>query len=94
MWLVNCSKKDIDCLFYNKIVYEKPDKVQAQQYQKLVNLCYAKDINSGRYWKSKFRDFEIDGFLKKYKRSQRFKEISDKAAKGVCHCANEQKRGV
>ncbi|MFS8003378.1 hypothetical protein Hanom_Chr13g01213271 [Helianthus anomalus] len=23
MWLVNCSKKDIECLFYNKIVYEK-----------------------------------------------------------------------
>ncbi|MFS7888838.1 hypothetical protein Hanom_Chr00s000002g01599781 [Helianthus anomalus] len=52
MWLVNFSKKDIDCLFYNKIAYEKPDKVQAQQYQKLLNLCYAKDINSGRYWKS------------------------------------------
>ncbi|MFS7946501.1 hypothetical protein Hanom_Chr06g00537001 [Helianthus anomalus] len=49
MWLVNCSKKHIDCLFYNNIVYEKPDKVQAQQYQKLVNLCYAKDINSNRY---------------------------------------------
>ncbi|MFS7917526.1 hypothetical protein Hanom_Chr03g00190101 [Helianthus anomalus] len=81
MWLVNCSKKDIDCLFYNKIVYENPDKVQAQQYQKLVNLCYAKDINSGRYWKSKCRDLEIDEFLKKYKRSQRFKEIVDKAAK-------------
>ncbi|MFS7978557.1 hypothetical protein Hanom_Chr10g00916861 [Helianthus anomalus] len=27
MWLVNFSKKDIDCLFYNKIVYEKRDKV-------------------------------------------------------------------
>ncbi|MFS7969973.1 hypothetical protein Hanom_Chr09g00815511 [Helianthus anomalus] len=81
MWLVNCSKKDIDCLFYKKIVYEKPDKVQAQQSQKLGNLCYAKDINSGRYWKSKFRDLEIDEFLKKYKRSQRFKEIVDKATK-------------
>ncbi|MFS7978195.1 hypothetical protein Hanom_Chr10g00912711 [Helianthus anomalus] len=32
MWLVNCSKKDIDCLFFNKIVYNEPDKVQAQQY--------------------------------------------------------------
>ncbi|MFS7969293.1 hypothetical protein Hanom_Chr09g00807461 [Helianthus anomalus] len=32
MWLVNCSKKDIDCLFYNKIVYEKRYKVQAMQY--------------------------------------------------------------
>ncbi|MFS8006802.1 hypothetical protein Hanom_Chr14g01253411 [Helianthus anomalus] len=81
MWLVNCSKKDIDFLFYNKIVYEKPDKVQAQRYQKLVNLCYAKDINFGRYWKSKWIDMEIDEFLKKYKRSQRFKEIVDKVAK-------------
>ncbi|KAJ0938956.1 hypothetical protein HanRHA438_Chr02g0055621 [Helianthus annuus] len=53
MWLVNYFKKDIDCLFYNKIVYEKPDKVQALQYQKLVDWCYAKDFNFGRYWKSK-----------------------------------------
>ncbi|MFS8007666.1 hypothetical protein Hanom_Chr14g01263761 [Helianthus anomalus] len=60
MWLVNCSKKDIECLFYNKIVYEKPDKVQAQQYQK---------------------DLEIDEFLKKYKRSKKFKEIANKVAK-------------
>ncbi|MFS7928272.1 hypothetical protein Hanom_Chr04g00318861 [Helianthus anomalus] len=81
MWLVNYSKKDTDCLFYNKIVYEKPDKVQAQQYQKLVDLCYAKDINSGRYWKLKWRDLEIDEFLKKYKHSQRFKEIANKAAR-------------
>ncbi|MFS7997429.1 hypothetical protein Hanom_Chr12g01141651 [Helianthus anomalus] len=34
MWLVNCSKKDIDCLFFNKIVYEGPDRAQAQQHQK------------------------------------------------------------
>ncbi|MFS8018733.1 hypothetical protein Hanom_Chr15g01395471 [Helianthus anomalus] len=27
MWLVNCSKKDIECLFFNKIVYNEPDKV-------------------------------------------------------------------
>ncbi|MFS7953668.1 hypothetical protein Hanom_Chr07g00621341 [Helianthus anomalus] len=47
----------------------------------LVNLCYAKDNKSGRYWKSKFRDLEIDEFLKKYKRSERLKEIADKAAK-------------
>ncbi|MFS7996761.1 hypothetical protein Hanom_Chr12g01133631 [Helianthus anomalus] len=68
MWMVNYSKKDIECLFYNKIVYEKPGKVQAQKYQKLVNLCYAKDINFGRYWKSKFRDLEIDELLKREKR--------------------------
>ncbi|KAJ0752456.1 hypothetical protein HanPI659440_Chr09g0324601 [Helianthus annuus] len=32
MWLVNCSKKDTDCLFYNKIVYERRDREQAMQY--------------------------------------------------------------
>ncbi|MFS7997562.1 hypothetical protein Hanom_Chr12g01143211 [Helianthus anomalus] len=32
MWLVNCSKKDIECLFFNKIVYNEADKNQAQQY--------------------------------------------------------------
>ncbi|MFS7930576.1 hypothetical protein Hanom_Chr04g00345901 [Helianthus anomalus] len=54
MCLVNCSKKDIDCLFYNKIVYAKRDKEQAMQYQKIVDVCFAKDINSSRYWKSKW----------------------------------------
>ncbi|MFS7997570.1 hypothetical protein Hanom_Chr12g01143301 [Helianthus anomalus] len=53
MWHVNCSKKDIDCLFYNKFVYEMRDKVLAMQYQRIVDLCFAKDINSERYWKSK-----------------------------------------
>ncbi|MFS7929111.1 hypothetical protein Hanom_Chr04g00328671 [Helianthus anomalus] len=67
MWLVNCSKKDIDCLFFNKIVYNEPDRVQAQQYQKMVNLCFAKDINSGRYCQTKFRDLELEEFLKKRK---------------------------
>ncbi|MFS7978184.1 hypothetical protein Hanom_Chr10g00912591 [Helianthus anomalus] len=64
MWLVNCSKKDIYCLFLNKIVYEKRDKNQAMQYQSIVDVCFAQDINSGRYWKSKWRDIEIDEFLK------------------------------
>ncbi|MFS8019403.1 hypothetical protein Hanom_Chr15g01403381 [Helianthus anomalus] len=81
MWLVNCLKKDIDCLFYHKIMYEKQDKVQAMQYQKVVDVCFAKEINSGRYWKTQWRDLEIDEFLKRYKRSQRFKEIAVKAAK-------------
>ncbi|MFS7954730.1 hypothetical protein Hanom_Chr07g00633941 [Helianthus anomalus] len=81
MWLVNCSKKDIDCLFYNKIVYEKRDKVQAMQYQKIVDVCFAKDINSGRYWKPKWRDLEIDEFLKRYNRGHRFKEITEEAAR-------------
>ncbi|MFS7976568.1 hypothetical protein Hanom_Chr10g00893981 [Helianthus anomalus] len=81
VWLVKCSKKDIDFLFNNKIVYEKRDKVQVMQYQKIVDVCFVKEINSGRYWKTSWRDLEIDEFLKRYKRSQRFKEIADKAAK-------------
>ncbi|MFS7967990.1 hypothetical protein Hanom_Chr09g00792271 [Helianthus anomalus] len=36
---------------------------------------------STAYWKSKWRDLEIDEFLKKYKRSQQFKEIAEKAAR-------------
>ncbi|MFS7954118.1 hypothetical protein Hanom_Chr07g00626561 [Helianthus anomalus] len=81
MWLVNCSKKDIDCLFYNKTVYEKRDKLQAMQYQKIVDVRFVKEINSGRYWKTSWRDLEIDEFLKRYKGSQRFKAIAEKAAK-------------
>ncbi|MFS8018493.1 hypothetical protein Hanom_Chr15g01392681 [Helianthus anomalus] len=82
MWLVNCSKKDIDYLSYNKILYEKRDKVQALQYQKIVDVCFVKEINSGRYWKTKWRDLEIDEFLKKYKHEQRFKAIAEKAKLG------------
>ncbi|MFS7979286.1 hypothetical protein Hanom_Chr10g00925571 [Helianthus anomalus] len=79
MWLVNCSKKDIDCLFFNKIVYNEPDKVQAQQYQKIVNVCFAKDINFGRYWEIKFRDLELEDILKAEHRSERFKKIAERA---------------
>ncbi|MFS7968594.1 hypothetical protein Hanom_Chr09g00799401 [Helianthus anomalus] len=79
MWLLNCSKKDIDCLFYNKIVYEKRDKEQALQYQSIVVVCFAQDINSGRYWKTKWRDLEIDEFLKIYKHNQKFKKIAERA---------------
>ncbi|MFS8002947.1 hypothetical protein Hanom_Chr13g01208071 [Helianthus anomalus] len=80
MWLVNCSKKDIDCLFLNKILYNGPDRVQAQQYQKMVNMCFAKDINSGRYRQTKFRDIELEEFLKKEKRNERFRKIVERAA--------------
>ncbi|MFS7987543.1 hypothetical protein Hanom_Chr11g01024211 [Helianthus anomalus] len=47
---------------------------------KIVDVCFAQDINSGRYWKTKWRDLEIDEFLKRYKRNQKFKEIADRAA--------------
>ncbi|MFS7967578.1 hypothetical protein Hanom_Chr09g00787371 [Helianthus anomalus] len=49
MWLVHCSKKDIECLFFNKIMYYPADKKQTMQYQKLINVYFKKDINSGHY---------------------------------------------
>ncbi|MFS8002404.1 hypothetical protein Hanom_Chr13g01201691 [Helianthus anomalus] len=32
MWLVNLSKKDVECLFFTNIWYEAVDKIQAMQY--------------------------------------------------------------
>ncbi|MFS7987850.1 hypothetical protein Hanom_Chr11g01027691 [Helianthus anomalus] len=81
MWLVNCSNKYIYFLFYNKIVYDKRHKVQAMQYQKIVDVCFAKEINSGTYWKTKWRDLEIDEFLERYECSQKFKAIAKNAAR-------------
>ncbi|MFS7912960.1 hypothetical protein Hanom_Chr02g00136061 [Helianthus anomalus] len=42
MWLVNLSKKDVECLFYNKIWYLPEDEEQAMQYQKIINVFYEK----------------------------------------------------
>ncbi|MFS7985879.1 hypothetical protein Hanom_Chr11g01003841 [Helianthus anomalus] len=50
------------------------------QYQTVVDVCFAHDINSGRYWKTKWRDLEIDEFLKRYKRNQKFKKIAERAS--------------
>ncbi|MFS7929466.1 hypothetical protein Hanom_Chr04g00332871 [Helianthus anomalus] len=52
MWLVNCSKKDIEFLFFMKISCLEDDNEQAMQFQKIVNVCYEKDTHSGHYWKS------------------------------------------
>ncbi|MFS7997453.1 hypothetical protein Hanom_Chr12g01142031 [Helianthus anomalus] len=43
MWLVNCSKKDVECLFFTKIWYLEADKVQAMQFQNIINVCYEKE---------------------------------------------------
>ena len=32
MWLVNCSVKDIECLFINKIHFQSEDREQAMQF--------------------------------------------------------------
>ncbi|MFS7929038.1 hypothetical protein Hanom_Chr04g00327861 [Helianthus anomalus] len=74
MWLVNCSKKDIECLFFTKIWYFLEDKEQAMQFQKIINVCFEKDINSGHYWKSNWRDLKRIEFLKDEKRIERINE--------------------
>ncbi|MFS7910382.1 hypothetical protein Hanom_Chr02g00105701 [Helianthus anomalus] len=40
MWIVNCSAKDIECLFVNKIGYKAEDKDQALQFQKVATICF------------------------------------------------------
>ncbi|MFS7917709.1 hypothetical protein Hanom_Chr03g00192361 [Helianthus anomalus] len=81
MWLVNCSKKDIECLFFNKIMYYEADKEQALRYQKLVKVCFDKNINSGRYWESKWRDLELEEFLKEERHHERMGRKMAEAAK-------------
>ncbi|MFS7960791.1 hypothetical protein Hanom_Chr08g00707161 [Helianthus anomalus] len=81
MWLVNYSKKDIDCLFFNKIMYYPTDKEQALQYQKVVNVCFEEDINSGCYWESSWRDLECEEFLKEQRHNERMDQKMAEAAK-------------
>ncbi|MFS8022468.1 hypothetical protein Hanom_Chr16g01439791 [Helianthus anomalus] len=38
MWLVNLSKKYVECLFFTKIWYLEVDKIQAMQYQNIINV--------------------------------------------------------
>ncbi|MFS7946663.1 hypothetical protein Hanom_Chr06g00538991 [Helianthus anomalus] len=64
MWIVNCSAKDIECLFVNKIGYKKEDKDQALQFHKVVTLCFQKGINSENVWSSKWRKIEKEEALK------------------------------
>ncbi|XP_022024607.1 uncharacterized protein LOC110924943 [Helianthus annuus] len=44
MWLVNCSAKDIECLFIHKIRYSPADKEQALQFQRM-------EENRGKFMK-------------------------------------------
>ncbi|MFS8001883.1 hypothetical protein Hanom_Chr13g01195551 [Helianthus anomalus] len=36
LWLVNCSAKDIECLFMNKVGFKAEDKEQAMLFQKVI----------------------------------------------------------
>ncbi|XP_022014500.1 uncharacterized protein LOC110913997 [Helianthus annuus] len=58
MWLVNCSAKDIECLFINKIHYQAEDKEKALQFQRVATLFFQKGINSENKWKSTWWSLE------------------------------------
>ncbi|KAJ0508799.1 hypothetical protein HanIR_Chr11g0521371 [Helianthus annuus] len=70
MWLVNCSAKDIECLFINKIHYQPEDKEQAMQFQRVATLCFQKGINSESKWKSSWWSLE-EKFKRKTERERR-----------------------
>ncbi|MFS8001326.1 hypothetical protein Hanom_Chr13g01189011 [Helianthus anomalus] len=50
-------------------------------YDKSTGKSRSISVLDPMWLKSKWIDLEIDEFLKKYKRSQRFKEIAEKAAR-------------
>ena len=71
MWLVNCSEKDIEKLYWNRILCEDEGMLQAQQYQRVIDVCYLYEIHSGRSWETEWRKYE----------SIKDKEIADLHAK-------------
>ncbi|MFS7980240.1 hypothetical protein Hanom_Chr10g00937091 [Helianthus anomalus] len=78
LWLVNCSAKDIGCLFVNKIGYRKEDKDQALQFQKVVTICFQKGINSENAWSTKWRKIEKEEALKAEKERKKREELRGK----------------
>ncbi|MFS7912967.1 hypothetical protein Hanom_Chr02g00136141 [Helianthus anomalus] len=80
MWLVNYFKKDIECLFFNKIMFYSAHKEHALQFQKFINVCFEKEINSRHYWKSNWRDLERIEFLKEERHKERMNQKIAEAA--------------
>ncbi|MFS7948733.1 hypothetical protein Hanom_Chr06g00563361 [Helianthus anomalus] len=68
MWIINCSAKDIECLFMRKICFKAEDKDQAMQFQKVVTIFFQKGINSENAWSTKWRKIEKEEDLKAEKR--------------------------
>ncbi|MFS7970900.1 hypothetical protein Hanom_Chr09g00826331 [Helianthus anomalus] len=58
LWPVNCSAKDIECLFVNKIWFKAEDRDQVMQFQKVVSICFQKGINADNKWNSKWWKIE------------------------------------
>ncbi|XP_022014942.1 uncharacterized protein LOC110914462 [Helianthus annuus] len=67
LWLMNCSAKDIKCLFVNKIWFKAEDREQAMQFQRVVSVCFQKGINADNKWNSKWQEIEEEEKLKREK---------------------------
>ncbi|MFS7920909.1 hypothetical protein Hanom_Chr03g00230411 [Helianthus anomalus] len=67
LWLMNCSAKDIECLFVNKIWFKAEDREQAMQFQRVASVCFQKGINADNKWNSKWRKIEEEEKLKREK---------------------------
>ncbi|MFS7905822.1 hypothetical protein Hanom_Chr01g00052191 [Helianthus anomalus] len=74
-WIVNCSAKNIECLFIKKISYKAEEKDQALQFQKVATICFQKGINSENAWSSKWRKIEKDEALKAEKGERNVKSF-------------------
>ncbi|XP_021985429.1 uncharacterized protein LOC110881480 [Helianthus annuus] len=89
MWLVNCSAKDIECLFINKIHFQSEDREQAMQFQKVATICFQKGINSECKWNSKWWSLE-EKEKKKAKRER--KKLDEYKGKWMKLQAEEEKK--
>ncbi|MFS7904619.1 hypothetical protein Hanom_Chr01g00038231 [Helianthus anomalus] len=95
MWIVNCSAKDIECLFVNKIGYKAENREEALQFQKVATICFQKGINSETMWLSTWREIEKEEALKAKQRKEECEE-KDKIARAtnMQRQAEEDKRAV
>ncbi|MFS7996072.1 hypothetical protein Hanom_Chr12g01125541 [Helianthus anomalus] len=93
--LVNCSAKDIECLFVNKIGFKAEDKDQAMQFQKVVSIYFQKGINDESKWSSKWRKIEKEEALKAEK-ERKAREEKDNTLRHtvVQRMATEEKKKV
>ncbi|MFS7895876.1 hypothetical protein Hanom_Chr12g01147731 [Helianthus anomalus] len=78
LWLVNCSVKDIKCLFINKIGFKAEDKDQAMQFQKVATIFFQKGINSENVWSSRWRKIEKEEDVKVEKERKEHEELRGK----------------
>ncbi|MFS7978270.1 hypothetical protein Hanom_Chr10g00913571 [Helianthus anomalus] len=82
-WIVNCSVKDVECLFVYKIGYKVDDREQALQFQKVATICFQKGINSENMWLTSWREIEREKSLKAKKMKEE-REEKDRIARATC----------